>query len=266
MSIVEQKKQRGFSYIGRIGSSSKIEKNSKVLAIDTYVTYLAPANLSGHNVCPKATTECIGGCLNKSGRAKMNKSYEIMTKARIAKTKHFYDNRNEYVNELVKEIEASKRKSERNGNKFAVRLNGTSDLSPLVFKTKEANAKNILEVFPKVKFYDYTKVLNRIELTKKYKNYDVTFSYTGYNWQECLIALENNVRVAVVFNIGKNEALPKTFNGYKVVSGDNHDYRPNDKKNVIVGLKWKSIKDKNANELIRNSAFVVQPSNEGCVY
>ena len=56
---------------------------------------------------------------------------------------------------------------------FSVRLNGTSDLSPEQFHLEGVN---ILEIFPEVQFYDYTKVYKRIELTKKYTNYDITFS------------------------------------------------------------------------------------------
>ena len=29
---------------------------------NTYILHLAPASLSGHNVCPKATPGCIAAC------------------------------------------------------------------------------------------------------------------------------------------------------------------------------------------------------------
>jgi hypothetical protein len=145
---------------------------------------------------------------------------------------------------------------------FAVRLNGTSDMSPIVYRNAEG--KNVFEAFPDVQFYDYTKVLNRIKLTQQYSNYDLTFSYTGHNWDECVEALNNGVRVAVIFNVkqgrGKfgGDPLPTTFRGYKVIDGDKYDYRVIDAKNVIVGLRWKRIKDKATNERIRHSAFVEQ--------
>jgi hypothetical protein len=245
----------GFSYIGSINSSSKIAKTNKVLEIDTFVQYLAPSTLSGNNVCAMATKECIAGCLNTSGRAKMNKSYAMIMNARMNKTKFFFSNRDLFNSMLFNEVKNAYNKTVKKGKEFAVRLNGTSDLSPVLFKQ---NGKNILEAFPQVQFYDYTKVLNRIALADKYSNYDLTFSFTGYNWSDCLTALQNNVRVAVIFNVGKNADLPKTFNGFEVVDGDQYDYRPLDAKNVIVGLRWKSIRDKATNDLIKNSAFVVQ--------
>jgi len=246
----------GFTYLGSVNSSSKIQKTDKVLDIDTFVMYLAPSNLSGKNVCSMATVECIKGCLNTSGRAKMNKSYKMIMNARINKTKFFYENRAEFNQILFNEIRLAKGRTEKKGKQFAVRLNGTSDLNPILFKV---DGQNILERFPDVQFYDYTKVLNRVEVAKKYPNYDLTFSFTGYNWNDCQIALQNNVRVAVIFNVERNKPLPETWNGYRVVDGDKYDYRPLDSKDVIVGLRWKSIRDKQANEQIKNSPFVVQP-------
>jgi hypothetical protein len=251
-------KSHGFSYLGSVNSSSKIMKTNKELEIDTYVLYLAPASLSGHNVCAKATKECITGCLNTSGRAKMPKSYIAIMNARINKTKFFYDNREQFNDVLFNEVKLAKGRTERKGKEFSVRLNGTSDLNPILFKK---DGKNILETFPDVQFYDYTKILNRIEVAKKHPNYDLTFSFTGHNWSDCLIALQNNVRVAVIFDIKAGQPLPETFNGFNVIDGDKYDYRPLDEKNVIVGLRWKNIANKQANNEVRNSAFVVK---SGC--
>ena len=251
-------KSHGFSYLGSVNSSSKIAKTDKVLDIDTFVLYLAPASLSGHNVCAKATKECITGCLNTSGRAKMPKSYIAIMNARINKTKFFYDQREQFNEVLFHEVKLAKGRTERKGKNFAVRLNGTSDLNPILFKHE---GKNILETYPDVQFYDYTKILNRVEVAKKYSNYDLTFSFTGHNWSDCLIALENNVRVAVIFDIKAGQPLPETFNGYTVIDGDKYDYRPLDEKNVIVGLRWKNIANTQANTEIRQSEFVVK---SGC--
>lgn len=248
-------KKYGFSYLGSVNSSSKILKTNKVLEIDTYVMYLAPSTLSGKNVCAMATKECIAGCLNTSGRAKMDASYKMMTNARINKTKFFYENRDLFNSMLFKELAMYANRTRNKGKEFAARLNGTSDLSPILFKN---NGQNILEAFPDVIFYDYTKILNRIELAQKYKNYDLTFSFSGYNWNDCLVALQNNVRVAVVFNVQKGKPLPKTWNGFKVIDGDLYDYRPKDKKNVIVGLRWKTIRNREVNDQIKQSPFVVQ--------
>jgi hypothetical protein len=81
---------------------------------------------------------------------------------------------------------------------FSVRLNGTSDLSPELFVDPDTGL-NVLQLFPNVQFYDYTKVYKRIALMEKYPNYDLTFSYDGYNDEECKKFLENGGKVAVVF-------------------------------------------------------------------
>ena len=105
-------------------------------------------------------------------------------------------------------------------------------------------------MFPDIQFYDYTKVPNRIELVKKYDNYDLTFSYDGYNWNVCTDMLKNNVRVAAVFKY----ALPDVWNGVKVIDGDLYDTRFIDERNVIVGLKYKQVR----NKLQKDMKFVIQ--------
>lgn len=251
-TISRAKKDSGLSYLGSVSASSKVSKNEKVLGIDTYVMYLAPSTMSGHNVCSMATTECIKGCLNTSGRAKMQRSHDIMMASRIKKTNLFYSDRQYFNDWLFAEIAAAKRKSITKGNEFAVRLNGTSDLSPILFKNH--TGINILNEYPDIQFYDYSKVLNRTKLVDQHPNYSLTFSYTGYNWEECMKALDNGVNVAVVF---AND-LPEYFHGWPVIDGDIHDYRPLDKRGSIVGLRWKKIKNKEINDEIRNSKFVVK--------
>jgi hypothetical protein len=149
---------------------------------------------------------------------------------------------------VVKEIEQAKAKAEKKGMKFSVRLNGTSDLQPTLFKH---NGKVLFDIFPDVQFYDYTKVANRFRLIQQYKNYDLTFSYSGHNWNDCEHVLNNDYgRVAVVFE--KN--LPETYKGYKVIDGDAYDMRYVDDKKVIVGLKFKRVKNKVEKT---NNAFIV---------
>lgn len=249
-------KQTGLAYIGSVNSSSKIMKGAKY-NVETYVVYLAPNNMSGHQVCPGATPECKAACLNESGRngvmgAKDNK----INKAHIAKTKLFYENKAYFMAWLVDEITAAKALAESKGKTFAVRLNGTSDLNPY---TLLHEGKNILQLFPDVQFYDYTKVLNRIHILDKYDNYDLTYSYSGRNWNECKIALKNNVRVAVVFE----NVLPKTFNGFKVVNGDLYDMRYLDPTECIVGLKFKKVRN---TINIENTKFIVSHGDNRCEY
>lgn len=244
-----------FAYIGGVNLTAKIAKGKKI-NMATYAIYFAPYKLSGYNVCAKATKECIMGCLNTSGRVKMDAKNIIVT-ARTNRTIAFYEQREKFMNLLIAEISRYKKWAASKGMDFSVRLNGTSDLSPEIFK---AFGQNVLELFPDVQFYDYTKIANRVKLTEKYKNYHLTFSYTGDNWIESDMALKNGVNTAVIFDVKKGKDLPQTFNGYKVIDGDISDYRPYDEKGVIVGLRWKHIANRANNDAIRASKFVVNPN------
>jgi hypothetical protein len=233
------------SYLGGVSISSKIAKSEKLHTL-TYVLYLAPADLSGYNVCPKHTTECKRLCLNESGHNRINIDNTI-NRARIKKTQLFFTNRQFFMDWLYTEIIAYKHKADMLGYKFSVRLNGTSDISLDSFKIGKFT---ITELLPHIQFYDYTKVLNRYKHLSNTKNYHLTFSYSGKNWHECQIALKNNMNVAVVFE----KHIPKKFKGIEVVNGDISDLRYLDKKNVIVGLKYKMVR----NNDIKNSEFVVK--------
>ena len=248
------KDETKLSYLGGVSLSSKIAK-SKVLDTLTYVLYLAPADLSGFNVCPKATSECKALCLHESGHNRIDIHKNIINNARIEKTKLFFQNRKYFMQWLYAEIIAYKNMADSKGYKFSVRINGTSDLSPEIFKLDNFN---ILQLLPNIQFYDYTKVLNRYKLLSKYKNYHLTFSYSGKNWDECQIALKNNMNVAVVFE----KHIPKKFKGFTVINGDVTDLRYMDKKNVIVGLKYKKVRINN----IENSEFVVKTLDPDCKY
>jgi hypothetical protein len=244
----QAKRDTGINYLGSVNLTTKHQKAYKYNEL-TYSLYLAPAKMSGYEVCPKRTKECTLLCLNESGMNTMNMNGDKINQSRIKKTKLFFEHREYFVNWLIDEIKSAKLKAEKLGYKFSVRLNNTSDLPPILFSTTiNGKKKNILEIFPNVQFYDYTKVFNRIELTQWYKNYDLTFSYSGENLDECMKALENNVRVAVVF-----KKLPEKFWNRKVIDGDLYDMRYRDKKNVIVGLKFKRVR----NKIPKKSKFVV---------
>ena len=259
-TMAQAKKNVGISYLGITNSSGKIAKNMKENQL-TYVLYLMPSKGSGYNVCAMATTECIKGCLNTSGRAKMATSAKMMERARLIKTKLFFEDRNFFMNWLVAELKTGQRKADRMGLTFSARLNGTSDLNWNAYKI---NGKTIFELFPTVQFYDYTKIVGKFNDMPN--NYHLTYSYTGYNWDSSNKVLDNGNNVAIVFNVKKGQALPMTYKGYKVIDGDITDYRPNDGKGVIVGLRWKQIANKKANKEISNSIFVVQAYDVNCAY
>lgn len=235
-NAAQAKRETGLSYIGAVNSSAKILKNEKYNEL-TYIIYLAPANLSGYEVCPMRTVECTNACLFGSGQVIMDKTNRVVN-SRIKKTQMFFTNRDYFMQWVVDEITKFKKQAEKKGMKFSVRLNGTSDIDPTLFKI---NDKTLFETFPDTQFYDYTKVAKRFNLLTKYDNYDLTYSFSGHNWKECEDILDNKRgRVAVVFE--KN--LPDTYKGYKVVDGDSYDMRYVDDEGVIVGLKFKRVKNK----------------------
>jgi hypothetical protein len=151
---------------------------------------------------------------------------------------------------LQDEIRSAQKKAVAAGKHFSVRLNGTSDLSPEQF---HLDGKNILELFPDVQFYDYTKIFKRIQLAKKHSNYDITFSFSGNNIAESLLALEQEIRVAVVF-----EEVPTQYWGVQVVDGDAYDMRYKDPGKVVIGLKYKKVRNKID---LSKSKFIVSKEN-----
>ena len=248
-NLAQAKRDLGIGYLGSVSKTTKhiksIEYNELV-----YTIYLAPANSSGYEVCSMRNIECADLCLNESGMNRMNMNDELINRSRIKKTQLFFENREYFLKWMMYEIELTKMKAEKLGMSFSVRINNTSDINPLSFYLDVDGKKlNILDLFPDVQFYDYTKVPNRTKLMKLYSNYDLTFSFDGHNKETCLRMLENNVRVAVVF-----DKLPDTLWGYKVIDGDLYDMRYRDEKNVIIGLKFKRVRKK----LNKDYKFVIQ--------
>lgn len=243
------------SYLGTINSSAKMVKNAKI-GVHTYILYLAPASISGFNVCSHSTPECRLGCLASSGRVRLEVAIgkTMINDARVKKTQLFHVNNEFFMNWLITEIEAKKKLAIKKGFVFSIRLNGTSDID---WANVYHNGKNIFQIFSDVQFYDYTKNPNKF--FNKPENYHLTFSYTGKNWHSCETLLKKGHNIAVVFDTEKNQKLPETFNGYTVVDGDVTDYRPNDGIGVIVGLRFKEIANKEASKTVKNSCFVVKP-------
>lgn len=243
------KRETGLTYLGTVGVSHKHSLAANYNEM-TYSIHLSPANFSGYEVCPMRTKECTTLCLNESGLNRMSMNGERINNTRINKTRLFFEHREFFVDWMIAEIEAASMKAMKKGFRFSVRLNNTSDISPESFHTiRDGKRINILEVFPDIMFYDYTKVPKRHRLTSKYDNYDVTFSYSGENLDECHQMLEKGVRVAVVFK--KN--LPQNFWGKEVIDGDLYDMRYRDPKDVIIGLKYKTVRGK----VSENSKFVI---------
>lgn len=215
----------------------------------TYIMYMSPftQNSKGINLCPHASKGCSSACLFKSGFGGM---YNTVQNGRINKTEWYLSNRNEFMLQLDKEVGAAIKRHK--GNAIPVfRLNGTSDIR--WEKIKIRDNKNIFELYPNVQFYDYTKNHLRFNVTLP-KNYHLTFSRSESNDKNAMELLKRGFNVAMVF---KN--VPKKYMGYKVVNGDETDLRFLDKKNVIVGLKYKNQTGKGAdNKVAFETGFAIE--------
>lgn len=215
-----------------ISADAKTVKGEK-LGYLTGVLYLAPHTISGYQVCPKATEGCMMGCLYTAGRGIYNKTQQ----SRIAKTKLFFQKRDEFMELLVYDIKRLIRKAIREGLTPVVRLNGTSDLPWEKFPVVRDGVQydNIMDAFPMVNFYDYTAILGRKRALEQ-SNYFLTFSLKENNDAEAIKALEQGYNVAVVMNTKRTEAKPATWGGYPVIDGDETDLRLIDDVNHIVAL------------------------------
>lgn len=156
-------------------------------------------------------------------------------KSRIRKTKALFEQNEAFVVLMVKEILNGITAAREQGLDFAVRINGSSDLSPMKFVI---GGLTLMDIFPDVQFYDYTKDFKRCKnLWGKYKNYDLTFSFDGYNTNECLEYLNMGGRVAVVFEDSRYMELNEWW-GRPLVCGDKYDMRFQDPAGSVVGLTY----------------------------
>ena len=209
------------------------------------VLHLAPADLSGKEVCPKRTAGCTMACLNTAGRGgifKKGESTNVIQQARIRKTKQFFAERSVFLTELVGEINKTIKKAEKQGLIPVFRLNGTSDLS--WEKYEVVDGKNIFQLFPNVQFYDYTKVLGR--KVSHISNYHLTFSAADGNDTDVDKAIAMGMNVAMVF-----DKVPAVYKNREVIDGDETDLRFLDKRSVIVGLKAKGKAKKDTSGFVR---------------
>lgn len=218
-------------------TNSKTAKNS----LKTYIMYLSPykQNNKGINLCPQASKGCIASCLFTAGRGK----FSSVASARINKANFYVENRAEFLEKLYFELVKINKKALKNGEKIAIRLNGTSDVD-FIGQLNKKFETDVLIQFNNLIFYDYTKILGKIE---KYKgqNYHLTFSRSEDSKNEDLLKAHNlGANIAVVFN-----KVPTTFNiagtEINVLNGDLSDIVMLFNKGQILGLKakGKALKD-----------------------
>ena len=229
--------------------------NQKILKGENlgYITkgiHLAPANLSGYEVCQWRSKGCTMACLNTAGRGQMQRTQD----SRIAKTKLFFEERFDFLTKLSKEIISSVKSASKKSMQAVFRPNLTSDIAWENIINEDG--VTIFEKHGKTQFYDYTKSFKRmcaflgkpfIKGEKFPSNYHLTFSRSEHNDTKCEMVLAMGGNVAVVF---RNQ-LPKTWKGFEVVNGDETDLRFLDKKGVVVGLIEKGLAKKDSTGFVQ---------------
>ena len=208
----------------------KTDKNQSVEGLENIVVLhlnLAPADLSGYNVCPMASKGCKSACLHTAGNPVFQAQKD---KGRINRARFYMQDRDKFMTQLTRELVNFVKWCDKNKKIGVVRLNTTSDVSWENY--------NLFEKFPMLQFYDYTKIQKRALKFARGEyppNYHLTYSLNEDNYDKAKEVLNKGGNVAVVFR----KDLPQTFMGHRVVNGDLHDLRLLDPKNVVVGLKAK---------------------------
>ena len=214
------------------------------------IHYLAPADTSGINLCPKASAGCKALCLGwhsgQSGMVSHDAQINSTRQSRLDKTRRFMRDRKAYLADIVRQIERQQRLAAKRGFKLCVRLNGSSDIAWEGIRL--ADGKNLFERFPDVAFVDYTKIARRFE-RKLPPNCHLTLSRSETNEGECIAALARGINVAIVF-----ADKPATWHGFECIDGDEHDFRQLDPRGgYVIALSPKGRKAK-----ADKSGFVVR--------
>ena len=208
------------------GANTKLSKASP---LPIWGLTLAPAGMSGYQMCPWRSTECERACLGvTAGRSRFGN----VQQARINKTRYLVEWPLSFWCEVLWDLQTRT----RCGGNFAFRGNVLSDIP------YESVFPELLTI-PNV-CYDYTKSVHRAMASLSWQhNYKLTLSYTGHNAEDCVNFLHKGGNVAAVVNVPKKQAMPDeiTIGGHKfpLINGDINDARWTDPCGVVVGLKPK---------------------------
>lgn len=238
-----------------LNSNPKLEKSNKYEVL-TKGLALAPTFISGFNTCNFASLGCGLGCLNFAGHGQehmlCNGKHNVLI-ARIVRTILYYEYRQQFLKQLHKEIKTFSRyvhnQNIKNNTQLicGIRLNVLSDI------LWEKIDITLFNDNPNITFYDYTKNPNRN--VSHIPNYSLTFSRNEMNDLYVEQAFNNNMNVAIVFDIKKGYTIPKTFRNKNVLDGDLHDARFLDNNNHYVGLRKKGNKIDNTGFVINVNTF-----------
>ena len=210
---------------GSLLSSSK--KTEKCLSVEVLarVLFFTPGVFCSH-----ATQGCLAACLGHSSGHMQMPTHSL---ARDRRTALYLQSPQMFLQMLMLEIALMEHNARLLGLAPAARLNGSSDLA------WELLHPDIFRRFPKIRFFDYTKIparMNRFLQGADWPaNYHLTFSAHAHNHREARRVLEHGGTVAVVFW----PEIPQSLWGFPVINGDEHDARFLDPAGTIVGLTAK---------------------------
>lgn len=232
----------------------------ETLGYVTAIAYLAP-HTQAHpkTVCPFSTPACRAGCLSGAGMGALPKQMN----ARANRTIMWRENQQGFLAKVAMEIFDLQSLAAQAGMALAVRLNGTSDI---FFEQYAApNGLTLMETFPSVTFYDYTKA----PLSARGPipdNYHLTYSMAEHDAPAAAAYLAAGQSVAVVvpddshkigwFLMGEHMV--------EVIDGDEHDLRFLDKPGSLVMLspKGKAVLE---TDLIRPNAVKELVASHGAL-
>ena len=140
---------------------------------------------------------CTKVCLHYAGQAGLPMSGPIIHAARLMRTAWYFDDRTAFMRALVNDINRARKYADKKGMKLAIRPNATSDIP--WHRVKFIGYNNIMEIFPDVQFYDYTKVAKRLLNETLPANYHLTFSLSETNESEAVLVLAAMHNVAIVY-------------------------------------------------------------------
>lgn len=271
----------GFASVRALGGVNHSSKTAKGQAYNVaqYTVYMAPHTSSGAgNLCPDATPGCIAACLAGSGRAAFDAKIPA---ARISRALIYFASRPHFSAVLFREIQKAKKSAQASRARFFARVNGTSDISPRAVKV---DGVDVLQAFPGVSFFDYTKVWGRASIDYG-RNYSLCFSWgDGRTWEDAAREVLSNGRALAVPFASMNEKgrikqaravdLPTAFGRVDqdgrelftvpVIDGDKFDARPLDRieggapkeGGYIVGLRAKRSTVEGEREALASGFFV----------
>lgn len=234
-----------FQLLQRGDDHPKLGKN----ADESWHLSLAPGNMSGFEVCPRRTPGCSFACVGNSGMARV---FPSIMKARIAKTRRFFEDRAGFLGQLDAELSHLSRHLAKARRTAFVRLNAYSDIG---FETL---LPQHLAEYSALRFYDYTKIRQRAIASASRARafvhprtgeqvYRLCYSLSErVPTPEALSVLDAGGNVAVVFSdvkyvpsAGIIGPMPETYLGRPVIDGDAHDNRFIDEPGCWIGLRLK---------------------------